>query len=136
QRMHTVAALSTVPGASNIAVEALARRQDTSFSYNVTGHSDCVAEILESPERLGDILALELPAISGVTAIETYPVLAYFRTTASWRAGLLSDRQAADLGANSGGGTSYPPKEVELSVQDQHVLNVLIEDGRASFESI
>lgn len=136
QQMHTIVEISTVPGASNIAVEALARRTDTSFSYNVTGRSDCVAELLQSPERLGDILALELPAISGVTTIEAYPVLNYFRTTASWRAGLLSDAQVAELSSDFNEVTSYPPADIELSTRDSHVLDVLARDGRASYESI
>lgn len=136
QQMHVVVELSTVPGASNLAVEALARRTDTSFSYNVTGNSNCVAELLESAERLGDILALELPAISGVTAIETHPVLTYFRTTASWRAGLLSEAQVSELKSGDSGAAGYPPEHLELSAQDQRLLDALVQDGRASYESL
>ncbi len=136
QATHVIVKVSCAPGTARVAVEALARRADTSFSYSVTGGADCVAEVLTGSDHLENILSLEIPAIAGITSTESYPVLKYFRTIRSWRAQVLTTAQAATLQTTYSQLVWPPPAVPHLSAQDQQMLAVLAEDGRASYDWI
>jgi DNA-binding Lrp family transcriptional regulator len=136
QATHVVVRVNCVPGTARVAVEALARRPDSSFSYSVTGVADGVAELLVEPDRLKDILALEIPAIAGISGTQTYPVLKYFRTIRSWRIECLSKAQMKALQAPYSLEDRMPAGSLPLSSQDRAMLAVLAEDGRASYELI
>lgn len=62
-----------------LAIEAISQRSDTSFTYMVTGESDVVSE-LHYDGGLEDILTLQLPATPGLSSIQIYPILKYFKT--------------------------------------------------------
>jgi DNA-binding Lrp family transcriptional regulator len=136
QGAHVVVKANCAPGTARVAVEALARRSDTSFSYSVTGGADCVAELLVEANSLGDILSLEIPAIVGISTTESYPVLKYFRTIRSWRPEVLTATQVSALQPPYAQQRWPPPAMPPLSAQDQQMLAVLTEDGRASYEWI
>ncbi|MFI7494497.1 Lrp/AsnC family transcriptional regulator [Kocuria sp. M4R2S49] len=136
QPTHVIVKATCAPGTSMVAVEALARRQDASFAYRVTGGADCVAELLIEPTRLGEILSLEIPAIAGISSTRSYPVLKYFRTIRSWRAEVLSTAQVSALERPRTRDVWPPAVRPSLAAQDEQMLAVLREDGRASYEVI
>ncbi|MFI7481329.1 Lrp/AsnC family transcriptional regulator [Kocuria sp. M1R5S2] len=133
---HVVVKTTCVPGTAMVAVEAFARRPDTSFAYAVTGSADCVAELLVDQERVGDVLSLEIPSIAGVSGTMSYPVLKYFRTIRSWRAAALTASQVSALQPPFAAETWPPTAVPSLTAQDEQMLDVLREDGRASYERI
>ncbi len=128
--------LECTPGTSRVTAEALAQRRDSTFSYLMTGGSDCLAELLFDPQDLGRILATEVPAIVGLVRAVSYPVLRYFRTIRGWRSGLLSDVQIAALQSEFTVDSLRPGDSGGLGSQDVRILDALTEDGRASIESI
>jgi Lrp/AsnC family transcriptional regulator for asnA, asnC and gidA len=136
QATHVVVRVNCMPGTARVAVEALARRPDSSFSYSVTGVADGVAELLIEPGRLKDILALEIPAITGISSTQSVPVLKYFRTIRSWRITCLSQAQMKALRVPDSLEDHIPANPPAYSSQDLAMLSVLAEDGRASYELI
>ncbi len=101
----------------------------------VTGESDVVSE-LHYDGGLEDILTLQLPATPGLSSIQIYPILKYFKTIRAWRAGVLSEAQEAALRPSAGSElTSWNPTEV-MSPSDRLIVDVLRTNGRASIDSI
>jgi DNA-binding Lrp family transcriptional regulator len=124
------------PGTSRAAAQALAQRADSTFAYTTTGNGDCVAEILTTPDRMGDILADELPATIGLQHSLTYPVLHYFRTLQGWRPETLSADQADALRSQAGADLGAAAVRQELNRQDSELVEALSADGRMSFEAL
>lgn len=135
RKAAVIASLKCAPGTIPVASEAISQRADTSFTYMVTGESDVVSE-LHYDGGLEDILTLQLPATPGLSSIQVYPILKYFKTIRAWRAGTLSDAQEAALAPSAGGElTSWDPKE-PMTDSDRLIVEVLRNNGRASIDSI
>lgn len=79
RKAAVIASLKCAPGTIPVAIEAISQRSDTSFTYMVTGESDVVSE-LHYDGGLEDILTLQLPATPGLSSIQSYPILKYFKT--------------------------------------------------------
>ncbi|MFD1210616.1 Lrp/AsnC family transcriptional regulator [Arthrobacter sp. GCM10027362] len=124
------------PGTSRVAVQALAQRADTSFVYTVTGSGDCLAEILTDRQRLHTVLSDELPGIAGLTHVNTYPVLRYFKTLRAWQPGPLSAEQRAALRPVPLADPTILDEYPQLGRTDEQIADALCEDGRMSFEAI
>lgn len=127
--------LECAAGAAPLTAEALAQRRDTTFSYQMSGRADCVAEIISDGD-LTRVLVGEVPATAGVTRITSYPVLRYFRTVRGWHSGGLSPEQVSALRSERTADTPLPGHAVALTEQDEAVCVALIADGRASIEDI
>ncbi|WP_313811215.1 AsnC family transcriptional regulator [Glutamicibacter sp.] len=133
-REHSMLIASTcAPGTGRIASEALSAREDTSFSYQVTGREDLIVE-LHYDGDVTDVLSLQLPSTPGVSSMVVYPILKYFRTIRGWRLGSLSPAQEQALRKDPDR-TSWKA-EPDLSPKDSQIIAALKEDGRASIESI
>ncbi|MBB2995596.1 Lrp/AsnC family transcriptional regulator [Paeniglutamicibacter cryotolerans] len=132
----TLLRLECSPGTSRVAAEALAQRPDTTYSYLMTGGADAVAELNLDPAAVSSVLTTEIPATVGLVRAVSYPVLRYFRTIRGWRSGLLTDAQSRAMDNEfTFDGTDLSSRE-PLSEQDERIIAVLVEDGRASLESI
>lgn len=130
-----IASLSCAPGTIPVASQAISQRSDTSFTYMVTGQSDVISE-LHYDGGLEDILTLQLPATPGLSSIQIYPILKYFKTIRAWRAGELSAAQEKALSPSAGGElTSWSPIE-GITETDQLIVEVLRKNGRASIDTI
>ncbi|MGL3805654.1 Lrp/AsnC family transcriptional regulator [Paeniglutamicibacter sp. R2-26] len=133
------------PGTARLACESMAQRQDTSFSYLVTGVGDVVSEVAYEGNELNEILNLQLPSTPGLTSCATYPVLKYFRTIRGWRVGVLTAAEELAMSTEltrddtrqqgvregnvrEGGG--------RLTENDELIAQALQRDGRASVEAI
>ncbi|MGP9529218.1 Lrp/AsnC family transcriptional regulator [Glutamicibacter sp. AOP5-A2-18] len=135
RKAAVIASLKCAPGTIPVAIEAISQRSDTSFTYMVTGESDVVSE-LHYDGGLEDILTLQLPATPGLSSIQIYPILKYFKTVRAWRAGSLSDAQEAALTPSVGGElTTWNPADGMTDI-DRLIVEVLRNNGRASIDSI
>ena len=130
-----IAALNCVPGTVPVASEALSARADTSFTYMVTGQSDVVSE-LHYDGGLDEILTLQLPATPGLSQIQVYPILKFFKTIRGWQAGNLSPAQLRMLEPEFGGERTAWQPAGELDATDLTIVEALRRDGRASIEAI
>ncbi|WP_262106899.1 Lrp/AsnC family transcriptional regulator [Arthrobacter sp. Marseille-P9274] len=124
------------PGTIEQTLEALASRGDTSFVYAVTGPSDVVAELLTTPEAMGQLITKDLPTTPGVVNLETYPALKFYRTIGGWRLGVLSEAEAAAMGSSGGSDTFLLEPMAELDPADASILECLQGDGRMGFEEL
>lgn len=132
----TLLRLECSPGTSRVAAEALAQRQDTTFSYLMTGGADAVAELMLDSAAVSGVLTTEIPATVGLVRALSYPVLKYFRTIRGWRSGLLTDRQVHALSSELTLDRKETGVDEPLNAQDEGIIKVLTEDGRSSIESI
>lgn len=133
-REHSMlVACSCAPGTGRIASEALSAREDTSFSYQVTGREDLIVELHYTGDAT-DVLSLQLPATPGVSAMVVYPILKYFKTIRGWRLGSLSPAEEQALRKDPDR-TSWKAAP-DLSSKDEQIIAALKEDGRASLESV
>lgn len=124
------------PGTMQETAKALAARDDTSFVYAVTGQSDVVAEVLTTPEELGRLITTELPTTPGVVSLETYPALKFYRTIGGWRLGVLSEAEAAAMGASSASDQFLLEPMAKLEPADALIVDCLRGDGRMGFEEL
>lgn len=124
------------PGISGEAIETLAKRNDTSFVYAVTGPTDVVAEVLTTPERLGQLVMSDIPTTAGVISVESYPVLKFFRTIGGWRLGVLSSSEAQAMGASSDSDYVLLEPMAQLEATDAAIVDCLRADGRIGFEEL
>lgn len=131
-----VVEMTCSPGTARAAAQALAQRPDTTFAYTVTGSGDCVAEVLTDRQRLGTVLAEELPATIGLTHATSYPVLRYFRTIRGWLPQVLSTAQITALQTGRPLDTGSLDTAVELGKSDSLLVEALCADGRATYEAL
>jgi Lrp/AsnC family transcriptional regulator for asnA, asnC and gidA len=131
-----VVEMTCSPGTARAAAQALAQRPDTTFAYTVTGSGDCVAEVLTDRQRLGTVLAEELPATIGLTHATSYPVLRYFRTIRGWQPQALSTAQVAALQTGRPLDPGALDTAVELGKNDDLLVEALCADGRTTFEAL
>lgn len=80
--------LECSPGGSMVAAEALTQRQDTTFTYLMTGGADVVAEIGLAETNLGPALLTQIPATTGLVWLVSYP---FSRTSGPSAAGPPAD---------------------------------------------
>ena len=124
-------------GMARTVARSLAQRDDVTFSYVVTGSTDCVAELICPPHALTQLLLDELPGIPGIEACSSEPILRYFRTVAQWEPVLLTDDEAAALR----GDVEMPahPEGTSAPVFDnveRLIVNALRQDGRCTTEEL
>ncbi|MHC6177663.1 AsnC family transcriptional regulator [Glutamicibacter sp. X7] len=137
-RQHSsamIVAFKCAPGTAQLACESLAQRNDTSYSYMLTGQNDVVAE-LHYDGDVTETLTLQLPATPGVRQYVAYPVLKFFKTIRAWTAGDLTETQRRALAPEVTGEPRNLPDFEELSATDNLIISTLAQDGRASIESI
>ncbi|MGO2141514.1 MAG: Lrp/AsnC family transcriptional regulator [Leucobacter sp.] len=130
-----ILACKSAPGTSRLSGEALAQRDDVTFSYLTTGTADVVAEI-GYRDNLGELLATRLPATAGVQSLTAMPILRYFKTIRGWRTGALTEAEEEALVARTG------PDRTEWSLpesrgpKDDEIIGQLKADGRVSIEAL
>lgn len=128
--------LRCTPGALRVAAATLARRDDTTFTYVITGAADCAAEISCPPHRMESLLMDELPGIPGLVSSDTNPALRYFRAVHDWRPGLLSSEEIDGL-SDFPRITALPMAHDEpLGREDRILVRLLTEDGRRPGEEL
>lgn len=130
-----ITSFTCTPGASRMACEALAQRPDTSYAYLTTGPTDVVTELHYDGDPT-DILTNQLPATPGTSHYATYPVLKYFKTIRSWRAGVLTDGEMSSMASPYGADQAYWEHDGEVDETDRAIIEALKQDGRASLESM
>lgn len=128
--------LHCTPGALRLAATSLALRQDTTFTYLITGAADCAAEVNCPQARLPALLLDELPGTPGVLSISTSPALRYYRAAHEWRPGVLDDAEVAELAAGTAGRSSGVPTPRPLGRDEQRLATLLADDGRRSGEDL
>jgi DNA-binding Lrp family transcriptional regulator len=126
----------TQPGKLASTLSSLTQSSDTSFVYATTGSADVVAEVLTSPEKMGRLVMSELPTTLGIAAVETYPVLKYFRTIRGWRLGRLNDKQVHELSQPHDSDAIRLEPLGKLGHTDEEIVQCLCVDGRLGFEEL
>lgn len=122
------------PGARRTAVEALATRQDVTFSYILSGAYDVVGEIFRQPATPS--YAFDASITPGLARTETLPILHYFRSIRGWRLGVLTPAEQAAL--HKGPRDVVPEvhvPEVDSPVDDS-IMTALAIDGRTTIEEL
>ncbi|MBS2992516.1 Lrp/AsnC family transcriptional regulator [Rhodococcus erythropolis] len=125
-----IVSVTCTPQTVKIAASALARRRDTTFTYTLTGHVDCVTEIRTPAGSLPTLLFDELPGTPGMVGMSTLPVVKYYRTGYEWHPDFLTPEQVSKLRE-----FVLPPQSpndavVAFSETDRVILRVLAGDGR------
>lgn len=135
KKQEVIVACQSAIGTERLSCEALARRDDVTYSYLTTGAPSVVAEI-GYDDNLHELLTLELPATPGLQRITAYPVLKYFKTIRGWRCGALTEAEERALTPDTG------PDLTEWTVQetrgphDREIMSALQDDGRMSIERL
>ncbi|GAA1314668.1 Lrp/AsnC family transcriptional regulator [Leucobacter albus] len=130
-----ILACTSAAGTARLSGEALAQRDDVTFSYLTTGTADVVAEI-GYRDNLGELLTTRLPATAGVQSFSAMPILRYFKTIRGWRTGALTETETEALVARTG------PDRTEWSLpesrgpKDDELIGALKADGRVSIEAL
>ena len=125
-----IVSVTCTPQTVRIAAVALARRSDTTFTYTLTGHVDCVTEIRTPAGSLPTLLFDDLPGTPGIVGMSTLPVMKYYRTGFEWHPNFLSPKQVAELR------DFVPPPQSPndftkiLGSTDRAILRLLAGDGR------
>lgn len=135
QQAAVITSFTCTPGASRMACEALAQRPDTSYAYLTTGPTDVVTELHYDGDPT-DILINQLPATPGTSHYATYPVLKYFKTIRSWRAGVLTEEESSALTSPYGADQAHWEHTIGVDETDRAIIETLKQDGRASLESM
>nr|WP_221219410.1 Lrp/AsnC family transcriptional regulator [Prauserella isguenensis] len=122
------------PGMLRVAATAMARRDDTTFTYLLTGSADCAAEISCPPHLFESLILDELPGTPGLISCSTNPALRYYRAVHEWQPGLLTADEAAALAPSL-------PDQPNPSAQPFHkdealLLRLLADDGRRPGEEL
>lgn len=134
--MPVLVTARAAPGTTRVVARALARRDDTSFVYEVTGSAEVVAELVTDGVSTVDSLTEELPGITGVQRMTSSPVLHYFKTLRDWQPGLLSETERVALLAGHRPDAPRFGRYEKLSERDLDVVAALTADGRSTAEQI
>lgn len=124
-------------GATRTVAGGLARRDDTTFVYAVTGQEDCVAEIWTDDAHLPELVLDDLPHVAGIRRLRVDPVTKLYRSVREWRPAILTPRESAALASrpqviHQPDGTS----SVDISATHRTILRILQTDGRAPLSEI
>lgn len=127
--------LQVTPDAAVAVATALAKRDDTSWIYLVSGGTEvlCTTQVRSTSDR-DDLLLAKLPRTQRVIAMSAHSLLAGFALPNAWGglACLDADQVAALLPAPA----SADDGELELEPGDQDLLAALARDGRASYAEL
>ncbi len=134
---QTIAKLRCQPGMNRVTAAAAADRPGTVFAFLTTGEIDCICEILGDRARSYSLLLDELPALPGITSIDTSTVIKLYKAIHQWLPGILDDDQIAALRETGQpweptGAIELPP----LGREEQEMARVLAADGRATIEEL
>lgn len=125
-----IVSVTCTPQTVRIAAASLARRPDTTFTYTLTGHVDCVTEIRTPAGSLPTLLFDELPGTPGVVGMTTLPVMRYYRTGFEWHANFLTPQQVGELREFVPPPQSPNDSAKTLGNTDRAILRLLAGDGR------
>ncbi|MFC8522331.1 Lrp/AsnC family transcriptional regulator [Pseudarthrobacter sp. NPDC057230] len=109
--------------------EVLAKDPDANFLYALTSPTRLLFEVKARPGRLSSLVLKELPALSGVTQVNAWPIMEYFRTVAEWHPGPLTVKETAAL-QEVIPPTSLLSATAVLDDVDSRLVRLLVEDGR------
>lgn len=124
--------ISCRPGQQVAVAATLADRADVRYVALVTGDADILAEVILP--RIGGSQArtlLELQSVPGVERLRSDLVLHVYKISHDWSRQLL--------GRSDGHVATVAPDACEvghLDLQDRAIVQLLLEDGRASFKGI
>lgn len=135
KKQEVIVACESAIGTERLSCEALARRDDVTYSYLTTGTPGVVAEI-GYDDNLNELLTLELPATPGLQRITAYPVLKYFKTIRGWRCGALTQAEELALTPDTGSDITEWTVQDTRGPHDEEIMAALREDGRMSFERL
>lgn len=135
-RLPVLVTARAAPGTTRVVAQALARRSDTSFVYEVTGAAEVVAELITDGRSTVQTLTEELPGITGVQRLVSSPILHYFKTLREWQPGVLTAEERAALLPPAPPGPGPFGYHPELSSRDLDIVAALAEDGRATAEAV
>lgn len=132
-----IVSMQCSPGTVRVAAASLARREESTFSYIMTGPVDCVAEVWCPADHLAALLLDELPGTPGMSRITSDPILRYYRAVHEWQPGILDDDAVAVLAADR----PLPPAKVggqppRTTREDRTILRALAENGRMPHEEL
>lgn len=131
-----IVSVTCTPQTVKIAASTLARRPDTTFTYTLTGHVDCVTEIRTPIGSLPTLLFDELPGTPGIVGMTTLPVMKYYRTGFEWHADFLTDDEVDAIRDYTPPSQSANDATRILNPTDRDILRLLNSDGRLPNESI
>lgn len=111
----------------------LAERDDLRFLCLVTGANDLVAEIvIPKADALHSRLVDEIQMIDGVESCRTDLVLHQYKVSQHWLQGVLARQERGDEAAAA----LHVCDPSHFDDTDRQILEVLKEDGRASFRAV
>lgn len=125
--------IQCTPGTNTIVATALAALPESIFVYLITGKNECLTELFATVEELNEILLKFIPGIPGVKQITSFGCLRYFRTAAQWNPGILTYEELDQIKRDL---VPRPIQEIELQQDDLMILNILANNGRATYEQI
>ncbi|MFC4945340.1 Lrp/AsnC family transcriptional regulator [Pseudonocardia sp. GCM10023141] len=127
--------LQATPDAAGAIAAALARRDDTSWIYLVSGGTEvlCTTQVRSTADR-DDLLLAKLPRTHRVLAMSAHALLAGYGIPTTWR-GLasLDDDQAAALRPPPVDSDDTP---LALDPGDAALLDALARDGRTTYAEL
>ncbi|NYD77454.1 Lrp/AsnC family transcriptional regulator [Arthrobacter cupressi] len=109
--------------------EELAKDPDANFLYALTSPTRLLFEVQARPGRLSSLVLEELPALDGVTQVNAWPLLEYFRTVAEWHPGPVTAEETAAL-QDFPVPVTRPSASAILDDVDTRLVQLLVEDGR------
>ncbi|MFF1946062.1 Lrp/AsnC family transcriptional regulator [Rhodococcus qingshengii] len=129
--------LQCAPGTTQLAAGALARRNDSNFTYITTGAYDLVTEVMCPDNRIGALTMEELPLIRGIVRSDSAPIVRVHRSVHNWEPHVLSPDERTALTCD------IPLIRIDnraakpsLTNVDRTILRALAEDGRCNNEEL
>lgn len=133
----TILALQCGPGQVRMCSRSVSARAETLWAHMAGGTYDIVAEVNYTKTQEATFLLEELPAIPGLTASRSYPVLKYLRTAHQWRPGILTEEESAEMEAGMPQGQRLKAGGLEgLSTADRTMHAALMENGRRTYDEL
>lgn len=128
--------ISTRPGHAVAVARALATRADASSVSVLESGADVICQLMpRTPEESARLVVEELPELDHLVSVRVGTVLKFFRSGFDWTAIPLPDATLAQLRSGEDEGPR-PTGKVTLTADDDRLVDVLAEDGRASASEV
>ena len=128
--------IGTRPGRAVAVARALATRSDASSVSVLESGADVICQLMpRTPEDSARLVVEELPELDHLVSVRVGTVLKFFRSGFDWTAIPLPDRTLAQLRSGDDA-APRPTGKVTLTPDDDRLVALLAEDGRASASEV
>ncbi|WP_025156643.1 Lrp/AsnC family transcriptional regulator [Leifsonia aquatica] len=128
--------IGTRPGHALAVARALATRPDASSVSVLESGADVICQLMpRTPEESARLVVEDLPELDHLVSVRVGTVLKYFRSGFDWTAIPLAPAVLAQLRKGEGP-APRPVGRVALSADDDRLVAILAEDGRATASEV